>query len=233
MATRHRSQRFFWPIFIVLEIVFLAMTILSHNKQNIRILVVLYLFSFLPFFLAFRQGSGGRISAQMIFLTGIVLRLTLLASYPVFSDDIFRYLWEGKMQINGINPYLTAPADAATIPYRDAYFQQINHKTIPTIYPPLSELFFRVCMKTAYNLYFFKAMLILLDLGLLVFLNLIIRKRGIPVYYLLIYAWHPLVIVEMPGKRGKMKTGIEQPGDECSVCCGTIWSWPETRFPAQ
>ena len=175
------------------------MTILSHNKQNIRILVVLYLFSFLPFFLAFRLGSGGRISAQMIFLTGIVLRLTLLASYPIFSDDIFRYLWEGKMQIKGLNPYLTAPADAATIPYRDEYFEQINHKIIPTIYPPLSELFFRVCMKTAYNLYFLKGMLIALDLGLLAFLYLIISNCGIPVYYLLIYAWHPLVIVEIAG----------------------------------
>ena len=74
------------------------------------------------------------------------------------------------MQLHGINPYIAAPADPAAAPFRDAYFDLVNHNTLPTIYPPLSELFFRVCSAISYNLYFFKAMLILLDMAVLFFL---------------------------------------------------------------
>ena len=179
--------------------VFMLLSVLSYDRQNIRILLILYLLSFLPFLVALRIGPRINISTRMLFLTALVFRLILLTSFPVFSDDVFRYLWEGKMQLMGINPYLTAPADPATIPYRDAYFELINHKTIPTIYPPLSELFFLVCMKASYNLYFFKAMLIVLDMGTLALLYAMIKKHGIPIYHLLIYAWHPLVVVEIAG----------------------------------
>jgi hypothetical protein len=194
--------------FVALEGIFLAISILSYSKGNIRVLLSLYLLSFLPFILALHFGSMGRLSVRSIFLTGLIFRLTLLASFPVFSDDVFRCLWEGKVQLNGINPYLVAPEDPPAIPYRDSYFARINHKAIPAIYPPISQLFFHGSVTLFYNLYFFKAMLILLEMTTLLFLSLIFRKRGIPQNPLLIWAWHPLAIVEIAGSGHQDIIGI-------------------------
>ncbi len=51
-------------------------------------------------------------------------------------------------------------------------------------------------------------MLIIFDLGVLIFLHFIIRKRSIPLRFLLIYAWHPLVIVEIAGSGHQDILGI-------------------------
>ncbi|MBW1698406.1 MAG: hypothetical protein JRK26_16575 [Deltaproteobacteria bacterium] len=208
-SERKIKPRFhFYLAFFVLEFVFLLISVFSHDKENIRVLFFLYLFSFLPFAYALFTGARVEMSARMIFLTAIAFRLTLLASFPVFSDDIFRYLWEGKMQLEGINPYLVPPADAITEPFRDQYWQHINHKTIATIYPPLSQVFFRLIMGVAYNLYFFKAVLIALDLAVMVFLYFIAKNRLVSLHRLLIYGWHPLVIIEISGSGHQDVIGI-------------------------
>ncbi len=205
-SSRHRF--FFWASFVSLEVLLLLITVLSYEKDHIHALLLLYLLSFLPYLFGLHLAAASRVSIPSIFVTGLVLRVTLLGSFPVFSDDVFRYLWEGKMQLLGINPYRVAPSDPATLPFRDAYFDLINHKTISTIYPPLSELFFRVCMGIYYNLYFLKAVLILLDMGVLFFLRAMLAARGIGCHLLLIWAWHPLVIVEIAGSGHQDIIGI-------------------------
>lgn len=202
------NRIYFWSVFTALETLFLLITVLSYNKHHIHILLFLYLFSFLPFLLSLHLGPKITLSIRSILLTGLILRLTLLGSFPVFSDDVFRYLWEGKMQLHGSNPYIVAPADPSTAPFRDAYFELVNHKTIPTIYPPLSELFFRVCMGISYNLYFFKVVLILLDMGVLIFLHKMLKYRGMKRHLLLVWAWHPLIIIEIAGSGHQDIIGI-------------------------
>ena len=225
MASKFNSryQLLFLLSFLLLEGIFISISILSYGPQHIRVLVLLYLLSFLPFVLSLYIGPSIKLSFKVVFITAVVFRLTLLASFPGFSDDVFRYLWEGKMQLEGINPYLVAPDDPVTAPFRDSYWQLINHKDVPTIYPPLSELFFRICMGIAYNLYFFKAVLISLDLGVLVFLHFIIRKRSIHLRSLLIYAWHPLVIIEIAGSGHQDILGI-------FFLVGCLLFWQYQRF---
>ena len=131
------------------------------------------------------------------------------------------------MQLEGINPYLVAPDDPITEPYRDSYWRLMNNKDVPTIYPPVSELFFRITMGIIYNLYFFKTALVVLDLGALVFLSFIVRKRSLPIASLLVYAWHPLVIVEIAGNGHQDILGIF-----LLVGCLFFWQqkklWPST-----
>jgi hypothetical protein len=69
----------------------------------------------------------------------LAFRLLLLASAPFFSDDIWRYLWDGHVQLHGINPYQYAPADPALAALRHATWAQINHPEVPTIYPPVAQ----------------------------------------------------------------------------------------------
>lgn len=76
--------------------------------------------------------------------------LTLLGALPMLvapaalSDDVYRFLWDGRVWTHGIDPYLYAPADPALHPLRDALWRNINHPEIPTIYPPVAQLLFGV-----------------------------------------------------------------------------------------
>lgn len=72
----------------------------------------------------------------------LALRLLTIPSPPTFSDDVYRYVWDGRMIINGINPYRRAPDDPALEGLRDEHWSKINHKPLRTIYPPLGQALF-------------------------------------------------------------------------------------------
>ena len=59
---------------------------------------------------------------------------------PVLSDDLYRYLWEGRLWLEGLNPYDTPPDDASLAPLRDDVWSSINNKPLASVYPPLSQL---------------------------------------------------------------------------------------------
>lgn len=78
-------------------------------------------------------------------LIGVALmaRLVLVCVEPILSDDIFRYVWDGRVAHAGINPYSHAPASEALAHLRDpALWPKINHPDVPTIYPPVAQLLF-------------------------------------------------------------------------------------------
>ncbi|QDG51843.1 DUF2029 domain-containing protein [Persicimonas caeni] len=73
----------------------------------------------------------------------VLARLALVFIEPMLSDDIFRYVWDGRVAHAGINPYLHAPASEALAHLRDAQlWPKINHPEVPTIYPPVAQMLF-------------------------------------------------------------------------------------------
>src|SRR5690348_12224079 len=81
-----------------------------------------------------------------IIAIAVVSRGFLLAHEPLLSTDIYRYIWDGKVQAAGINPYRYVPADEALKALRDsAIFPNINRADYAvTIYPPVAQMFFFV-----------------------------------------------------------------------------------------
>lgn len=82
-----------------------------------------------------------------LFLLTVTLKLVAICVPPVFSEDVFRYVYEGKVvwEMGWQFPFTTAPADAAervSSNLLDASFHKINHPEIATIYPPLSMFCF-------------------------------------------------------------------------------------------
>jgi hypothetical protein len=78
------------------------------------------------------------IAAALVFGTAFVL------APPLLSDDLYRYLWEGRLWLEGLNPYRIAPNDPALAHLRDDVWANINNKSLGSIYPPLSQLLFIV-----------------------------------------------------------------------------------------
>ncbi|HNC73376.1 MAG TPA: hypothetical protein PK362_00620, partial [Elusimicrobiota bacterium] len=85
-------------------------------------------------------------SLGLILAAGVLFRLTAFLSPPSLSDDIYRYLWDGRVQAAGHNPYRFAPDAPELASLRNAEHTGINHKSVPTIYPPLAQAVFRLAV---------------------------------------------------------------------------------------
>jgi alpha-1,6-mannosyltransferase len=130
----------------------------------------------------------------------VVFRLTLLWVTPGFlSDDIYRYIWDGLVQQTGINPYLYPPeAPELAFLRDDTVFPMINRKSALTLYPPGAQLFFRLMAWIGPgSLVAMKASILLADVVSIVLLLHLFRRLGRSQAYVVLYAWHPLVIVEL------------------------------------
>lgn len=66
----------------------------------------------------------------------LLARLVLVDSTPWLSDDLFRYLLDGKVSAAGINPYRFAPEHPTVQAIAPELAARVNHPDIPTIYPP-------------------------------------------------------------------------------------------------
>jgi alpha-1,6-mannosyltransferase len=130
----------------------------------------------------------------------VIFRLSVLWVTPGFlSDDIYRYAWDGLVQQAGINPY-HYPPEAPELEFLrdDTIFPVINRKWALTIYPPGAQLFFRLlAWLWPGQLVAMKAVVLLADAGSIALLLLLLKQLDWPRCHILLYAWHPLVIVEL------------------------------------
>ena len=136
----------------------------------------------------------------------LAARLILLTTPPVMSTDLYRYVWDGRVQAAGINPYLFKPADPEVAFLRDgrtgpeAIFININRpETARTIYPPTAQLLFAAIGRTASSIWTVKAVMTLCDLVAGAAAWGLLRASGRPDAWVLIWAWNPLVILEFAG----------------------------------
>ena len=117
----------------------------------------------------------------------IVARLLLLPMAP--GDDVWRYLWEGRMQSAGFSPYLHSPSDPLLVTWRDETWVLINHPEASAIYPPLAQIMLRLVTLVSVSVTAFKIAFVAADLAVA---GLLARRFGAGAA--LLYAWNPLVI---------------------------------------
>lgn len=132
------------------------------------------------------------ISRIWFWAIAILSRLLLLPMYP--GDDVWRYLWEGYIQNLGFNPYLLPPNAPELIPYHTAWWSLINHLDHAAIYPPLTQLGFRILAAISPSVILFKLAFIGADLAICWLLS-----RRLSYAKTLLYAWNPLIIYSFAG----------------------------------
>ena len=144
--------------------------------------------------------AASRRALVFILVVAALLRGMLLFSPPI-STDLYRYIWDGRVQHAGINPYRYIPANAALATLRDAaIYPSINRvDTAPTIYPPVAQFVFYLVTSVVQSVTLMKAAMVALEaLAVWAILGLM-RRRGMPPTRVLLYAWHPLPIWEFAG----------------------------------
>lgn len=132
-----------------------------------------------------------------------VLARVLIFPMPV-SDDVHRYLWEGRLQQLGGNPYTVAPADAEHwVPKSsrpDPHRGQVNHPELTTVYPPGAQILFLLVTEVHYSARAWKMLMLLFELGLVGVLLGLLKARGQPRARIWRYLWHPLPLVAFAGE---------------------------------
>ncbi len=143
-----------------------------------------------------RDQPRGQIVLSVIGVA-VVLRLLLLPLPPSLSEDVERYVWDGRVLAEGFNPYLLPPDAAELKPLRDPHWEGLPHRDVPTVYPPLAELLFALAAILPSPVFLLKAALALADLGTCYLLLLLARAWSLPAERTLWYAWNPLVTIEI------------------------------------
>jgi len=147
-------------------------------------------------------GRAGMRRALAVILAGAALmRLGLLFAEPYLSTDIYRYVWDGRVQAAGINPYRYVPAAPELAHLRDAaIFPNINRAdTAPTIYPPAAQAVFLAVTRFGESVVAMKLGLIAFEAAMVVVLLALLQRLGQPPTRVVVYAWHPLPIWEIAG----------------------------------
>ena len=164
------------------------------------VLSLLYLISIYLIFKFRASWSGSNSLVSIIILFAVLFRVLLVPADPeVLSKDMYRYIWDGRVQQNGLNPY-QYPPDAAELKKQrdDQVYPHINRKSYPTLYPPGAQLFFRLFHLIVGNSVIgFKGLMSLFDILTLFVLLALLRVYQYEGWRILIYAWNPLVIFEI------------------------------------
>ena len=134
---------------------------------------------------------------MLLWGVGILARLVLLPLAPELSDDIYRYLWDGHVLLEGVNPYAHPPEHEALAAIRTEWHGEINHPHVSTIYPPLAQILFGLVNLAGGTIVAAKLVWLCFDLGCAVLLQGIAARTGRnPARVLAWYLWSPLLIVE-------------------------------------
>lgn len=115
------------------------------------------------------------------------------------DDDIHRYVWDGRLQRLGYNPYLVIPSDPAAQHLHTADTRNLNNPDLASPYPPGAELFFRAVTAISESTFALKVAFVLCDLAIVLVLLDLLRVTGRAAHLVLGFAWNPLLAIEVAG----------------------------------
>jgi len=129
---------------------------------------------------------------------GLIVRASFLNMIPIGSDDVYRYLWDGKVQAQGINPYRYAPSDQELrFLQSDILPDRVNHPDMKTVYFPFTQWMYLLSYHlSGESVWGFKLLLLLAEAATLLTLFLLLRHFAMPERLLLLYALCPLPVIQ-------------------------------------
>ncbi len=134
----------------------------------------------------------------LILVIAFVLRGIAVSAPPSLTTDGLRYVWDGRIQWAGFNPYLWVPADQALAHLRDAAIYPGIHlkDTAVTIYPPVAQMLFLMANAISDSLRGIQVVMTAMELVTIWAILAWLKADNLPRTRVLIYAWHPLPIWE-------------------------------------
>lgn len=178
------------------------------DRTNFIQLASLYLSCFIPFLYFIRKE---RLNFPFLVGIAILFRLVFLFAIPSLSQDFYRFIWDGRMILDGFNPYISLPETFINernfpIPQAIDLFDGMGplNASHYTNYPPVNQLSFLIAALFSGKSILGAAVvlrlqIILADIGIIYFGKKILQKLNKPSYYIFLYALNPFIIIELTG----------------------------------
>lgn len=162
------------------------------------------------FFLFYKLVQTNIGNFKFLFWTGIAFRAAFLLALPNLSQDFYRFLWDGRLIIKGINPYLFTPNSFAglemTIPQGDQLINGMGTLNASNYsnYPPVLQFCYAVAALFAGksilgSVIVLRVLLIAADIGTLLFGKKLLEKLKLPNHYIFWFFLNPFIIIELTG----------------------------------
>ncbi len=186
-------------------ILLVALTVCSRKLSSVgepsfiiplAVAGIAYLFAMREFFSAPK-------SPHRVLVVGLVLaalwHLPFLLLAPGSDDDVHRYVWDGHVQRLGYNPYVVVPSDPALAGLHTPVTRTLNNPEVPSPYPAGAQLFFRTVTAIHESIFAFKIAFVVCDIAIVLLLLNLLRRSGQGEHWVLAFAWHPLLAVNVAG----------------------------------
>lgn len=201
-------KRYLWPALLaLLGLTSLGLYLYAARLGDLRLhsirfestFAVLFVVYFAAIGLALKVRPDRRTTLAVVLGFAVLFRLALLFSAPTLSSDMYRYVWDGKVQIARVNPYLVRPDSPTLASLRDkAIYENMDFKDSKTVYQPAAQIFFlAVALVYPNSVLAMKIAFVLLDLGSIWLVLAILKRLKLDSSRVLIYAWSPLVLFEI------------------------------------
>jgi len=183
------------------------------STRNITIFTLLEILAGSVFAFAVIFGANqlkNRNIVWLIIISGIIARLILIPSSPILEDDYNRYIWDGAVLTEGINPYKYSPLEIGNDSISanseisalhnlsvkaGVIFQRINFPGVRTIYPMVSQVFFAASyIISGWNIIGWRIISFLMDIITLLLLLALLNKLKLPTGWIAIYWLNPIVL---------------------------------------
>jgi alpha-1,6-mannosyltransferase len=138
-------------------------------------------------------------SLPLIFGFAAAFNGLLVLNQPTLSSDMYRYIWDGRVQAAGINPYRYA-SNAGALAYLrdDRIWAKMNRPSAHTIYPPGAQMIFALAWRLfPDSVIGFKVIMVLAFFWGGLLLVMLLRTLGENPAQVLTFLWSPLLIFEI------------------------------------
>src|SRR5204863_9445462 len=194
-----------WRVYILCATLCVALTICSRNfgdrggpyfMASLTVAGIVYL-------LAIREFFATPIFPRRVVILGLVLaavwHIEFLRLPPGADDDIHRYVWDGRLQRLGYNPYIVVPSYPVLARLHPPEYRTLNNPDLPSPYPAGAQLFFRAVIAIQESTFALKVAFVVCEFAIVFVLLDILRCTRQAAHLVLAFAWNPLLAIEVAG----------------------------------
>ncbi|SHG49283.1 polyprenol phosphomannose-dependent alpha 1,6 mannosyltransferase MptB [Flagellimonas flava] len=195
-------------LLVLASLLFYSIFAYDLDREDFPKLLGLFLAVFI---LHFKLIQFQKWNFKFLLVTGILFRLVFLLAEPNLSQDFYRFIWDGELIKNGINPYLYLPNQLIARPDLPIANAQLLFEGMGDLsarhysnYPPVNQIIFSLSAllgggSILGSIIVMRLIIILADVGILYFGRKLLQKLNRPNYVALWYFLNPLVIIELTG----------------------------------
>jgi hypothetical protein len=194
-----------WRVYVLGVALCVALTICARNfgDRGGPYFMASLALAGIAYLLAVREFFATPRFSQRLVVIGLVLaavwHVAFLRMPSGPDDDIHRYVWDGRLQRLGYNPYLIVPSDPAVQRLHTPETRNLNNPDLPSPYPPGAQLFFRAITSIHESTFALKIAFVVCELGIVFVLLDLLRGTRKGAHLVLAFAWNPLLAVEVAG----------------------------------